>query len=139
MGKFYKPVIGVLLAALVLSGSYIQNLPERGPVVDLVTQVEIVFRQEQTTLSRRYTHPQKIQPVLHYLRLLRYKGRAQTDPEKIVGEAFDITLHYSGGGQKIYRQRANRYLSKNGHAWERIDPDHARYLRSLILAIPSDH
>lgn len=89
-------------------------------------------------MTRQYSQPHKIQPVLQYMRLLKREGHADTDPEMLIGDRFDITLYYSDGQRKIYRQRSNRYLSRNCAPWEKIDQDQAQRLYPMLQAMPSD-
>ena len=89
-------------------------------------------------MTRHYTQPAKVTAILNYLRLLKTQGAADTDPEQLTGDRFEITLYYSDGQQRIYRQQSNRYLSKNARAWEKVDPQQAQLLYPMLLEMLSD-
>lgn len=110
----------------------------QGSGLNMITQVKIVCRKENTTVTRRYVQPHKIQAVLNYLRLLKCSGRTDTDPEQLAGDSFEIALYDARGQRTIYRQRANRFFSKNAQPWKRISPEQASLLYNLISSIPSD-
>lgn len=137
MRKRYGLYLLLLLVPTLLSGSGFRAL-EAASAPGLVTQVDVVCRREYSTLTRHYTQPRKIEPILNYLRLLTYHGRPDTDPERMAGNAYEITLHYASGRKSIYRQRAEQFLSKDGEPWERIRPEQASLLFPLLQNTPSD-
>ena len=79
-----------------------------------------------------------MEKILTYLRQLEYRGMAETDPERICGDSYQITVRSSDGTSCNYRQRANCYLSRNNHPWEKIDPKQAEKLYPLLQEMPSD-
>ena len=127
-----------LLLPFLFSGSAGPGIRRKATRPHTVTQIQIVCCRGENTLTRHYTQPHKIQPVLHYMRMLKREGAADTDPERLTGDRFDITLYYSDGQHRIYRQRSNRYLSKNCAPWEKIDQQHAQLLYPMLQAMPSD-
>ena len=104
----------------------------------LVTKIDIVYSQHDTTDTRIYTNPEKMEVILLYLRLLRPTGTPQADPEQFQDDVFKITLHFADGHERIYRQRANRFLSAGEKAWYTVNPDHAQVLRSIFQDMPAD-
>lgn len=138
MKKLQKFTFFLFILPMLLSGSVSASLQRNISPPQMVTQVRIVCQHKKSTMTRCYTQPHKMEPVLNYLRLLKYKGQADTDPERLTGDRFEITLYYSNGQSRIYRQRSNRYLSKNAHAWEKIDPEQARLLYPMLQSMPSD-
>ena len=128
----------LLLLPFVFAGSAGRHLREKPALPLLVTQIRVAGHDGSNTLSRQYTQPAKIGHVLRYLRWLDHGGIADTDPEQLTGSSFDITIYYSDGQTRIYRQRADRYLSKNCRPWEKIDPEQAHILLPLLRALPSD-
>ena len=139
MRKFQKLFLLFLFTAISLSSSAARrqfHFP--APTLRMVTCMEIRCADGQYSLERRYTHPEKLKPFLTYLRLLEYRGKAKVDPERLQGSHIEIVVYYADGAHRTYRQRANRYLSKASHPWEKIDPDQAKFLRPLLQAIPGD-
>ena len=104
----------------------------------LVMQVDITCRYPQATIRRTYTQPKKMASILNYLRLLQYRGKPETDPETLSADTYSITLHYSDGSRRVYRQCAYRYLSKNYRPWEKIDASHAQLIYPLLQLLPDD-
>jgi len=137
MRKRYGLYLLLLLLPAVLSASNFRSL-DAPSAPALVVRVDVVCQREYSSFTRQYTQPRKIEPVLNYLRLLTYHGRPDTDPERIAGNAYEITLHYASGRKSIYRQRAEQFLSKDGQPWERIRPEQAGLLFPLLQNTPSD-
>lgn len=130
MGKIW-----VLAVLLVLSGS-IPKEPIRP--LRVVTQVRIDGYHGQQQVCRCYTQPEKIEAVLNYLRMQENKGMAQIDPERIVGDAYTVDVCLSDGQHHIYYQRADRYLSRDYHPWQRIDEEQAQIFYELLQENSSD-
>lgn len=95
----------------------------------LVTQVTVTDGNGQ---SRDFTDPRKVETILYYLRSLAPLGKPKTDPERIMGENYRIDVAYSDGSKSIYRQRANRFLSRDSHPWQTVDSRKASILRPLL-------
>ena len=104
----------------------------------MVTHIQVICERGEDIIERQYVQPHKTSAILTYLRLLKCGSRAQTDPEQLTGDHFEIILYNSSGERSIYRQRANRYFSKNSGAWVKILPEQAGLLYPLILAMPGD-
>ena len=105
--------------------------------ISVVTGIQVTCVHDGTTISRRYTHERNMQFILNYLRLLPFRGSADTDPERIVGDECRITLQLSDGRNRIYRQRAGRYLSVDCQPWYQIDPDKTSSLLPFLQKTPS--
>lgn len=105
----------------------------------LVVRVDVVGNTGSSILEKTYTHQEKMEAILNYLRLIKQRGPADSDPEQFAGESYTITLHLSDGSKQIYRQHANRFLSKDAQPWRNIDPEHAGFLYPLLQAMPSDY
>ena len=136
--RLQKISILFLLIPFLLSGSGLQKKQKKHSFLKPVTQVDIICRRGDTTIRRHYTNPRKIEPVLDYLRLLKYRGKAETDPEKITGDKYVITLQYANEETHIYRQYADKFISKDNHRWEKIDPDQAKHFCTLLQIVPGD-
>ncbi len=85
-----------------------------------------------------YTQPQKMETILYYLRSLEDLGSADTDPERIMGDRFKITVIYSDGSRRLYRQQADRFLSRDDRPWRTVDPQKAALLYPLLVSMPPD-
>lgn len=109
-----------------------------GSGASLITGVQVTCHRESTTVTREYVQPHKISAVLNYLRLLKCGGKADADPQQLAGDSFEILIYDAGGQQSVYRQRANRFFSKNNKPWVRISPAQASALYPLILSMPPD-
>lgn len=137
MRKRYGLYLLLLLLPTLLSGSAFRSL-KVSSAPSLVTQVDVVCRREYSSFTRHYTQSRKIEPILNYLRMLTYHGRPEFDPERLAGNSYEITLHYADGHSSTYRQRSDRYLSKDGHPWETIRPEQAGLLFPLLESTASD-
>lgn len=108
------------------------------PLTRVVTRVDIACRREQMLIHRHYTDTEKMESVLLYLRLLEPVGKPDTDPERILRDQYQITVHLSDGKKRIYRQKAHRYFSADARRWKMIDPEQAAGLYTLMRRLPSD-
>ncbi len=135
MGKFRKFCLLCCVLFCILPGcgaKHTSNPPR------LVTQVEIQCSRSGAALQRHYTAPEKMSSVLNYMRRLEGHGPPDTDPERILGDAYKIILHLSDGQQRVYYQRADRYFSRCCGPWEVIDPVQAAALSAMVDTMPSD-
>lgn len=138
MKSYQKTLLLVILLPILLSASCGLRLQKKPSIPHLVTRVQVICTGNGNTMTRHYTQPAKVTAILNYLRLLKTQGAADTDPEQLTGDRFEITLYYSDGQQRIYRQQSNRYLSKNARAWEKVDPQQAQLLYPMLLEMLSD-
>ena len=129
-----KILVLMIVCVVLLTGCKEEQPPE----VPLVTAVEITCRHGEETIHRTYTKPEKVQRFLYYLRRQQTRGYANRDPERIIGDAVWIRVELSNGNSRVYRQRADRFLSKDCHRWKKIDESWGRRLYSMALLIPSD-
>ena len=104
----------------------------------VVTQVDITCQHKDLLIKRHYTDSKKMESVLIYLRLLTPLTEPITDADKINADIYEITVRLSDGAQRIYRQKAHRYISKDFRAWKNVDPAHAAQLYALMRYYPSD-
>ena len=129
-------LIFLMLSLFMITGCGSKNTSNHSSA--LVTKIDIVYSQPDTTDTRSYTNPEKMEVILLYLRLIRPTGTPQADPEQFQNDVYKITLHFADGHERIYRQRANRFLSAGEKAWYTVDPDHAQVLQSIFQDMPSD-
>lgn len=84
----------------------------------------------------RYDTPDKVQKYLYYLRSLKTWGPAELDT--LQGKQYRITLHYSDGSSRIYRQWGNQCLAIGSGGWKKIRSDNGNKLPLLLEAVPPD-
>lgn len=132
MRNFFK--ILPLALCLLLTGC---NKPPT-PKSKLVTGMRVEMRQEQETLCRKYTDPQKIEAVLSYLRALQEQDHSCSTPERYAGPRYRIELYYSDGSTGYVFQHANRFLSRDFHPWQEVNSKYAAFLLPLIKSMPND-
>lgn len=137
MKKFTKLLILFCFSALIMCGCDSGN-SKPAPLCRVVTRVDISCRKEHMLISRHYTDMKKMESVLLYLRLLDPQGRPDTDPGSLNKDVYEITVHLSDGKQRVYRQKAHRYFSRDRSSWKMIDPEKASRLYALMRRLPSD-
>lgn len=111
--------------------------PKRTPY-RVVAQIQVSYENGTIETQRQISQEAKMRPILDYLRYLDPYGRPHEDPEQIGGNDCRITLIYSDGTQRIYRQRADRYMRIDDGPWTRVDETKAMELKMLLWVIPSD-
>lgn len=110
-----------------------QNAPYR-----VVTQIHILYQNGRLEAERSISKPDKLQSILDYLRQIDPYGTPFENPEEVSGSNFHITVLYSDGTSRLYRQRADRYMCIDDGPWKRIDPQKALELSRLMGAMASD-
>lgn len=133
MGRIWK-IFALLFLCFPIAGCGAN--PNRAP--RLVTRIQISGVHEDAPVEVVYTQPQKMETILYYLRSLKSLGRARTDPERIMGDHFKITVTRSDGTSGVYFQQANRFLSRNYLPWQSVDPQRAALLYPLLMSMPPD-
>lgn len=134
-----KQYLYVLLALFCLLSGCCRILHnEKSAPYRVVTQIHVMYENGALETQRHISQEVKMRPILDYLRYLDPYGRPQEDPEQISGNDCCITLHYSDGSQRIYRQRSDRYMRIDDGPWTRIDQAKAMELKMLLWVIPSD-
>lgn len=131
-----KRTLLFLTFALLLTGC------QRNRYTDVASQIvtEITVTCETCTdFTRRYynTH-EKMQPILLYLRAVTPGFKPDTDPELLSDRVICITLQKADGSQKVYRQKADRYLQQDHGAWRKIDPEWGATLYQILMENESD-
>lgn len=104
----------------------------------VVTEAEITCQHKDVQIHRYYTDTTKLQWVLLYLRLLRPMGRPEIDPDSVDADVYQISLGFSDGTRRIYRQKDHRYLSVDFAPWKKIDSGTAAGLYTILRKVPSD-
>ncbi len=129
----------VVLSILILTGCAGNRRPQgESTAPRVVTSIDITGTVGEQDLQIHYTSQEKMDVILNYLRILRQRGQAYTDPEKLPGDSYQITVHLSDGNRRVYRQHANRFLAKDDAPWYHVRQEHAEYLGLILQAMPSD-
>lgn len=134
MKKLVKLFVLLCFCAVILCGC---SPKHTGSVYHAVTQVDIVTKYENQLIRRHYNTPDKMRPVLLYLRLLKPQGKPVETAEPL-SDIYLITVTLSDGQRHYYRQAAHRYFSKENGPWRAIDPAQAVQLYSIMKDLPSD-
>ena len=118
---------------IIFLAAFLTGCEERtGPTTAVVDRVQIQCRHAGEMICRSYVEEGQIRSVLDCLRLYKTRGTAQTDPERILGDVFEIRVHLTDGSERIYRYRGGQYLSKDSHVWQKVDPEQGKALYSLL-------
>lgn len=102
------------------------------PHYKVVQQIHIT----SPTGEYRYDAPDKVQKYLYYLRSLKTWGPAELDA--LQAGQYRITLHYSDGSSRVYRQLGSQCLAVGSGGWKKIRSDNGDKLRLLLEAVPPD-
>ena len=137
MGKSWKYLIPYILICGLLSGcGNVSAASSAKP--DLVSRVEVSYRNQGIHLLRCYTATDKMDAVLCYLYSLSPFGHVDEDPEQLCGQSCSITVTTTGGIMRTYRQMEGKYLSVDGRPWQKIDPKKSVGLFPLLARMCSD-
>ncbi len=134
MKKHLRSFFLLLSVSILLGGCQVRATEQPAVPVRVVTQIDIEAAHDPA-LQRCYTAPQKLEAVLSYLRLLRFRGSASA--LEVRGERFDIRIRYSDGSSRTVFQFGRQYLRRSD-GWEYIDPAQGRLLQVLLQHLPSD-
>lgn len=139
MKQYEKFIVCILLVLVIVSGcSQIHTPNDTAPGTRMAVRVDVYCVQDDASFERSYTQPEKLEAMLLYLRLLKPQGRAEVNPEELLGTVSQITVHLSGGEKRVYRIRCNSFLSVDAKPWQNIDPGHAADLYPLLLIMDGD-
>ncbi len=130
-----KKFLLFLLLSVFLFGCHIKSTTS---AVKAVTEIDVQYRSDSTAFSRKYSTEVKMRPILNYLRWISPYGVPQENPDALAGDTYTITIHFSDNSEKVYLQKANRYLQVDGQAWKLIDAENARTLSRIINEMESD-
>ena len=106
-----------------------------GPVV---TRIAVTCQNGPVQTQRSYTSPVKMRAILNYLRWIDPYGVPQEDPEQVDGTLFRIVMIFSDGSEKVYLQKADRYMQIDGAPWKTVDPQKALTLSQILGQMKSD-
>ena len=134
----FRKIAAVLLLAFLLAGCSAKKPAAQKQRNLTVVRVEVRGRHENEAVRRNYESQEKMNAVLNYLRLLKVRGRIKKTPVQTTYDAYDIYLHYAGGGKSCWRIRQDRYYCQNTAPWQLLAPQQAGKLFPLLFAMPSD-
>ena len=135
MNRCKKYLLALCLIVFIVSGCsqiHTQTAPS------FVARIDVICHRENVTTLRHYTTQEKIEPVLICLRLLNPRGKADVDPERLIGDTYRIVLYRSDGSRCVYHLQADRYLSRDHRPWERVNEKQAQKFYPLLMKMPSD-
>lgn len=115
-------------------GEALSSMPE----CRVVEGIRVYFESGGVQFERVYLAPEKMRPILNYLRVIDPYGTPEEDPETAAGSSFRIELHYSDGCYKTYLQKGDRFMKTGDGAWKRIDPKRARELSRILGQMEGD-
>ena len=130
----YVAVLCVLMLSGCNSNEQGDRIPDR-----IVTGIDIYCQKPTCTVTRRYTHPDKIEAILTYLRLLHPIGPVTPTEEARQGDLYEIVVHLNDGGHRIHRQQADSFAFTRRPFWGVIDRQLGNKLPFLMALLPSDN
>ena len=125
-----------LMLSMLLSGCRGQDPAQS--VSRVVTDITVTCSNGPVTFQRHYTSSEKMRAILNYLRWIDPYGIPKEDPEQIEGSLFHIVMRFSDGSEKVYLQKADRYMQIDGANWMAIDPQKALTLSQMVGEMKSD-
>ena len=133
-----RSVVLCLLLSLLCTGCGYHAPITTIPTHRVVVGIDITFQNGPLYARRIYTNSEKMSTILHYLRFIDPYGTPPEPPESVDGSDFYIVLSYSDGGQKLYRQHADRYMQVDGGDWKSINVEKAMELSCILGKMKSD-
>lgn len=104
----------------------------------VVTGVDVYCQKPHGQLTRRYRQPEKVEAMLHYIRLLDPNGPATVSQEAMQGDFYEIVVHLQDGDMRIHRQRADTYAALHRRYWGQIDRSLGMQLARILALLPGD-
>ena len=132
-------IIKILLPVLVCI--FLWSCAEKKPAISptrTVTHITVTCQNGPLQTRLHYTSAVKMRAILNYLRWIDPYGVPHEDPEKIEGISFRIVITFSDGSEKIYLQKADRYMQTDGASWLTINPEKAVTLSQMLGEMKSD-
>lgn len=134
MRKFLHFFLLIIISVIIMCSCSQSNTTS---VYRAVTQVDIVTEYKGSLLRWHYDTPEKIQPVLLHLRLLKPTGKP-VQIDDVSSDIYLISISLSDGQQHFYRQASHKYLSKQNGPFKTIEPQQAAHLYRILQELPSD-
>ena len=131
-----KTICILILTLFFLSGCRSEDPAQS--VSRVVTDITVTCDNGSIQTQRYYTSSVKMRAILNYLRWIDPYGIPAEDPERIGGSLFRIVMKFSDGSQKVYLQKADRYMQIDGKDWMTIDAEKALTLSKMLGEMESD-
>lgn len=130
-------IILFLLAAISLSGCGQAEAGYTAPS-RIVSSVDIYCQKPSGTISRHYEKPEKVEAVLHYVRMLDPNGPVQVSEDAMQDDFYEIVVHVYDGGTRTHQQRGNTYAALHRRYWGTIQRSVGLRLGHILALLPSD-
>ena len=134
MKKFFLFIILFCFPSLLFAGCKSQTPPP----YNLATGICITCQHKDILIRRNYTSQEKMKAVLTYLRVIKPRRLAQTDPVSLNKDIYKIQVQLSDGNTHIYQQTAHRYFKGHGRPWMHIPAEDAKGLYDILSRYESD-
>jgi len=139
MKKTAKRICLLLAVLSLLLAGCGRRKPQSGqPQQRIVTGISVTFQNGPLQSRRQYTSSVKMRAVLNYLRWIDPYGTPAEDPETVEGSEFRIVVQFSDATEKIYLQKADRFMQIDGAPWQNIRPENAMTLGKILGSMESD-
>jgi len=109
------------------------------PLCTYITQIDVFYQQGGEDTHLQFTDDEKIEPILHYLRLLKYYGDTEETPALPDATEYTLLLTASDGSQQLFRQKGAACLSWEDAAWQALDPQQAQLLPPLLRLLSAEY
>ena len=109
------------------------------PLCTYITQIDVFYQQSGNDIHLQFTDDKRIEPVLHYLRLLKNYGDADNEPALSDVTEYRLILTASDGTQQLFRQKGAACLSWDDAAWQVLDPRQAQLLAPLLRLLSAEY
>ena len=102
----------------------------------LATGIAVFYETDHREELRYFQHPEHMETILNYLRLLEYAGTPNADPELLQGDTYRITITLADGQQHMYHLHGDRFLSRDFRPWVKVDSD--QQFAELLKNLPEE-
>jgi hypothetical protein len=136
-----KSVYGIILLLVILSmvsGCSNRSSDPTQAACQVVTHISITYENGPIHIQREYSHTEKMRAILHYLRWIDPYGTPEEDPDAAEGSLYKIIVRCANGTEKVYLQKADRFMRIGGGQWLKINPNNALTLSKMIGEMDSD-
>ena len=104
----------------------------------IVSSVDVHCQRSSGAISRHYEKPEKVEAVLHYVRMLEPNGPTKLTEDDLKNDFYRITVHLQDGGTRTHRQRGDTFAALHRRYWGRIDRSVGLRLGHILTLLPSD-
>lgn len=104
----------------------------------IVSSVDIHCQRASGTISRHYEKPEKIEAVLHYIRMLDPNGPTPITEDALHSDLYQIIVHLQDGGTRTHQQRGETFAALHRRYWGKIDQSVGLRLGHILTLLPSD-